>query len=29
MANIQNGPTDASLTILLAHGSGAGMDTPL
>ena len=24
----ENGPADASLTILLAHGSGAGMDTP-
>ena len=28
MAIIENGPADASLTILLAHGSGAGMDTP-
>lgn len=28
MAILENGPTDASLTILLAHGSGAGMDTP-
>ena len=28
MANLENGPKDASLTILLAHGSGAGMDTP-
>jgi len=28
MAIIENGPMDASLTVLLAHGSGAGMDTP-
>ena len=28
MAIIENGPTNATLTILLAHGSGAGMDTP-
>ena len=28
MAIIENGPATASLTILLAHGSGAGMDTP-
>lgn len=28
MAIIENGPQTASLTILLAHGSGAGMDTP-
>jgi len=27
MAAIENGPTDAKLTILFAHGSGAGMDT--
>ena len=28
MAIIENGPTDATLTVLLAHGAGAGMDTP-
>ena len=28
MATLENGPAEASLTILLAHGSGAGMDTP-
>lgn len=28
MAIIENGPIDSSLTILLAHGAGAGIDTP-
>ena len=28
MATIENGPSDAQLIILLAHGAGAGMDTP-
>ncbi len=28
MATIENGPKNARLTIVLAHGAGAGMDTP-
>jgi hypothetical protein len=28
MASIVNGPSNAALTILLAHGVGVGMDTP-
>ena len=28
MRQIQNGPSDAPITLILAHGAGAGMDTP-